>query len=404
MAALKYWLWLSTRRGLGGRGILQVLDHFVTPERAYFADPGEYELLPPAMARALGDKSMDGAERILADCDRLGVHIMTLQDAEYPERLRQLEDAPAVLYWKGKLPDFDEEPCVGVVGTRSATEYGRQVAGRLGLELARGGAILVSGTAAGIDTCAIKGALQGGGAVVSVLGGGADVPYPRDNRFLYEDIAAAGLLIGEYPPGTGNDAAHFPVRNRIISGLSLGVVVVEAAEYGSGALITAHLALDQNRDVFAVPGNVDAPMSRGCNRLIQQGAKAVMSAEDILVEYRERYPAKLSPVPPLDREQAGQRLEQVLRPEPAPAREKRAVDNGAGKAYSSDKRSPDGFTDDQLAILHALGRQERLADELVEMTQIPARRVLSALTMLQVSACVEQRPGGRFAALVELEE
>ena len=276
MAPLKYWLWLSTRRGMGGRGMLQVLEHFVTPERAFFADPGEYELLPPALGQALRDKSMDEPERILADCDRLGVHVMTLQDADYPERLRQLEDAPAVLYWKGKLPDFDEEPAIGVVGTRRATEYGRQVAGRLGLELARGGALLVSGTAAGIDTCALKGALQGGGTVVCVLGGGADVPYPRENRYLYEDVAAAGLLIGEYPPGTENEGAHFPVRNRIISGLSLGVVVVEAAEFGSGALITAHRALDQNRDVFAVPGNVDAPMSRGCNRLVQQGAKAVL--------------------------------------------------------------------------------------------------------------------------------
>lgn len=403
MSSLKYWLWLATRKGVGVQGMHAVLGHFGTPERAFFADPEEYELLPSGLGRALQDRSMAEADRVLADCDRLGIRIMTLQDADYPERLRQLDDAPCVLYLKGRLPDFDEEAAVGVVGTREATEYGKTVAKRLGLELARGGAVVVSGIAAGIDSCAVRGALQAGGAVVCVLGGGIDVPYPWENRFLYQDVAASGLLISEYPPGTENRGSHFPVRNRIISGLSLGVVVVEAREYNSGALITADRALEQNRDVFAVPGNVDAPNSRGCLRLIQQGAKPVLSAEDILVEYRDRYPVKLIRVPRLTQEEEGQRLQAIVEPEP-PRPQKTTVDKKKDKEYSIVKRRPDSFTDDELSILHAMQDKICQADELVERSQIPAKRVLSALTMLQIAGCVAEKPGKRFESLVELNE
>lgn len=403
MSSLKYWLWLATRKGVGVQGMHDVLDHFGTPERAFFADPEEYELLQPMLAAGLKDRSMDEVQRVLADCDRLNIRIMTLQDSDYPERLRQLDDAPCVLYLKGRLPELDEEAAIGVVGTRQASEYGKTVAKRLGLELAHGGAIVVSGMASGIDTCAVRGALQGGGTVVSVLGGGIDVPYPWENRFLYEDVAAAGLLISEYPPGTENRGSHFPVRNRIISGLSLGVVVVEAREYGSGAIITADRALEQNRDVFAVPGNVDAVHSRGCIRLIQQGAKPVLSAEDILEEYRDRYPVKLARAPRMSQQEQQQRLQAIVEPEPMQPK-KAPVDKEKDEGYSVIKRAASSFTDDEFAILHAMDGKMYQADELVERTQIPARRVLSALTMLQIAGCVEEKPGKRFKCLVELNE
>ena len=259
MAALKYWIWLTTRRGMTPLQTFRLLDHFGTPEAAYFADREEYRLcgLTDWQQRTLLDKSLDGAERILGDCDRLGIRILTIQDAEYPERLRQIENPPCVLYVKGKLFPFDELVTVGVVGTRRPTEYGKIMAGRLGMELARGGALVVSGIARGLDAAALRGALKGGGSVVSVLGGGIDVVYPAENRWLYEDVAAAGALISEYPPGTENKGEHFPIRNRIISGLSLGVAAVEAEEH-SGTLITMRLALDQGRDAFAVPGHQPA--------------------------------------------------------------------------------------------------------------------------------------------------
>ena len=404
MSSLKYWLWLATRKGVGIHGVQSVLEQFGTPERAFFADPGEFANLSRGAADGLQDHSMEKAERILADCDRLGIRIMTIQDADYPKRLRQLEDAPSILYLKGNLSHPDEEVTVGVVGSREASEYGKQVAGRLGLDLARGGATVVSGTAAGIDSCAVRGALRGGGRVICVLGGGIDVPYPRWNAPLYDDVAANGLLVSEYPPGTTNDGPHFPVRNRIISGLALGLVVVEAKEFGSGALITANHALEQNRDVFAVPGNVDAGNSRGCIRLIQQGAKPVLSAEDILVEYRDRYPIRLVRVPALSEEETKQRLEHTQQQEDDTPRQRTAVDKKNDKEYSVKKRSVAGLTDDEIAILHALTGKSAQPDELVEQTQIPARRVLSALTMLQIAGCVEEKPGKRFVSLVELTE
>ena len=177
VAALKYWVWLTTRQGLTPLQTFRLLDRFGTPEAVYFADQEEYRLsgLTEWQQRALLDKSMDGAESILAECDRLGVRILTIQDAEYPERLRQIANPPCVLYVKGKLFPFDELVTIGVVGSRRPSEYGKIMAGRLGMDLARGGALVVSGIARGLDAAALRGALKGGGSVVSVLGGGIDV-------------------------------------------------------------------------------------------------------------------------------------------------------------------------------------------------------------------------------------
>ena len=202
---LKDWIWLTTRKGLGSRGVMQVLEFFGTPERAFYADPEQYDQITglSALARSsLRDKGQEGTDRILGDCDRLGVRIMTLNDGNYPERLREIADPPAVLYIRGGLFRFDQEAVIGIVGAREPSPYGEKVAAQLGLDLARNGVLLVSGIAQGIDSIALKGALQGGGRVVSVLGGGVDVPYPWQNRYLYEDVAAAGALISEYPPGT----------------------------------------------------------------------------------------------------------------------------------------------------------------------------------------------------------
>ena len=188
-----------------------------------------------------------------------------------------------VLYWKGRQIAFDEEAAIAMVGTRSATPYGVQVASKLSAELTRNGALIVSGMAQGIDAAAVRGALKMGGPVVSVLGGGIDVVYPRYHRDLYEDVAAVGALISEYPPGTETRGANFPIRNRIISGLSVGVVAVESGRYG-GTLLTVGHALDQDREVFAVPGPVGAPESEGTNRLIQEGcAKLILNGDDVLL-------------------------------------------------------------------------------------------------------------------------
>ena len=400
MAMLHYWLWLSTRQGLQPEMATRLLEQFGTPERVYFADPGEYDLLeglPEAVKERLRYKSMEEPERILAECDRLGVRILTRGDGDYPDRLKNIFAPPLVLYIRGRFPRIDEEVAVAIVGARKPSEYGRRMAGKLGLEIARGGGIVVSGIAQGLDTEALKGALKGGGRVISVLGGGVDVVYPWQNRYLYEDVAASGALISEYPPGTEPAGWHFPIRNRIISGLSLGVAAVEC-ELRSGTMTTIEQALDQDRDIFAVPGNADAPMSRGPNRLIQQGAKLVTCGEDILREYMDLLPGKVRRVPALDRDTEQARLEHIKR-DGSEAEKKKTVDKPPQRAYID----VSGLTEDQRDILRAL-KGRLTPDELVEQTQIPTRRVLSALTLLQIQGYVLECPGKRFEAAVELGE
>ena len=408
MATLKYWLWLTGCTGMSAPRTLKMLERFGTPEDVYFADPGEYALqegLPAGVRQALADKSLDQAEHILEQCDRQGIALLTVQDAHYPDCLKNIPDPPAVLYYKGKLPDFDRELTIGMVGARKCTSYGEITAARLGLELARAGAVIVSGIAQGIDSHALKGALAGGGTVVSVLAGGIDKKYPWESRFLYDDVAAAGALISEYPPGTPHKGMHFPIRNRIISGLSDGVIAVEGQEKG-GTMITMDLALEQNRDTFAVPGPADAPMSTGTNRLIRMGwAKLVTSAADVLSEYEGRRPLR-RPLP-MDPEEEERRLETALSPTRETARaqepaEKKVVDKKKIRAYIDWKSARELFTDDERDILLALAKKEMLADEIIEAAQIPARRVLSALTVLQVRGYVEERSGKRFAALALL--
>lgn len=405
MSGLKYWLWLTTRQGLDAAGVLTVLDYFVTPERAYYADREEYDQLPlaPKARSGLYSKELDSADRILGDCQRLSLRIMTLRDGDYPERLRQISAPPAVLYVRGKLFDFDEEAAIAVVGSRRPSQYGEMAAAKLGMELAAGGALVLSGIAEGLDTCALKGALKAGGPVVSVLGGGIDVPYPAVNRYLYEDVAAAGALISEYPPGTEPKGFHFPRRNRILSGLALGVLAVECKLH-SGTMSTVRHAMDQDRDIFAIPGAIDAPMSEGTNWLIQQGAKLVTRGEDILEEYRSRFLGRLGRREPLSPQAVQQRLEDVEQETVAsvkqetPDEEQKPHLERVPRAEQADR-----FTDDQLAILRALGEKSCSADELVERTGIPARRILSALTMLQVERVVEESAGRRFSALLRLE-
>ena len=408
MAGIKYWLWLTTRKGLDAAGVMTVLDYFVTPERAYYADREEYEQLPlaPGVWAGLTDKSMEVVDRILGDCQRLSLRIMTYQDGDYPRRLKQIEAPPAVLYIRGKVFCFDEEAAIAVVGSRQPSEYGKMAASKLSMELTDGGALVVSGIAEGLDTCAIKGALKAGGPVVSVLGCGVDVPYPKQNRYLYEDVAAVGALISEYPPGTAPKGSHFPQRNRILSGLCLGVLAVECKR-NSGTMVTVRHALEQDRDVFAVPGAIDAPMSEGTNWLIQQGAKLVMRGEDILEEYRGLCPGRLNREGVLSHQAVRERLGDINRETPV------RIQTDPSPTTPQEQETPleivsreeqaDRFTDDQITVLRALEKGALCTDELVEQTQIPARRILSALTMLQVQQAVKEEAGKRFSALLRLE-
>ena len=394
MSALKYWVWLTELPGLHNQTRLQLLEHFQTPEDIYYADPAELLLtegITREQAALFSDHRLESADRILADCAALDLRILTLQDADYPSRLKNIYDPPCLLYIRGRLPALDEEAAVAVVGTRTATPYGITAAEKLSYGLAAGGAVVVTGLARGIDAAAARGALRAGGTPVGVLGNGIDVVYPAESRYLYEDVAAAGALVSEYAPGTAPAKPHFPARNRIMSGLSVATLVVEAPEK-SGALITAETALEQGRDVFAVPGPIDAPMSRGCNRLIRDGAGLAAESWDLLREYEDRFPEKLK----AERAQAepeavGWKARQKTEAKPVPP----------SLSLSKNDLS---LTDDQIRLLQALTEEPQLVDDLIEQTEIPARRVLSALTVLELENLVTQHPGKRYTRAVTLCE
>ena len=313
-----------------------------------------------------------------------------MQDAAYPARLQNIYDPPVLLYVRGHLPVMDEEAAIAVVGTRKCSPYGVACAEKLAFGLAAAGAVVVSGLAEGIDAASVRGALRAGGTPVSVVGNGLDVKYPRENRYLYEDVAAAGALLSEYPPGTRPDGRHFPVRNRILSGLSLAALVVEAPAR-SGALITAETALEQGRDVFAVPGPIDAPTSVGCNRLIRDGAGLVTDASDILREYEGRFALDLKEARE-EPETLGYQARTV--PEPKPVAPALSLSRGDVE-----------LTDDQIAILKALSDTEPMqVDDLTELVDIPTRRVLSALTVLEIDQYVVQHAGKHYTRAVTLTE
>lgn len=409
MSNLKHWIWLTQRRGIPGQIAVRLLERFGSPEQIHAADRGAFETLGGLSGeaiRSLMEKSLDGADRILGDCDRLGIRLLTLQDATYPERLKAIHQPPMVLYWKGRQFAFDNEAAIGMVGSRQATPYGVQAAARLSVDLTRKGALVVTGMAQGIDAAAVRGALKVGGPVVSVLAGGIDRAYPSYHKDLYADVAAVGALISEYPPGTDHIGSHFPIRNRIISGLSVGVIAVESARAG-GTLLTVNHALDQDRDVFAVPGPIDAPQSEGTNRLIQAGcAKLIMEADDVLCEFVDKFPGKLrlgrgASLPPEAEKQRLEGAAKVLdQGEPRKAKEKPPEEDTVYLRWADCK---DKLTDDQREVLLALDGGAVQTDDLVERTQIPARRVLSALTVLQIQGYVAEESGKRFRAAVKLK-
>ena len=402
MAALKYWVWLQTLHGVSDPLKLALLEHFSSPEEVYFADEEAYlrvEGITKQNVLPLLGKSMAVAEKVLSDCARAKIFIITMDDALYPDRLRNIYDPPILLYGKGKMPLFDEEVALAMVGTRRCTPYGVRVAEEMGYGLARQGAVVVSGLARGVDAAALRGAIRGGGFPVAVLGGGADVIYPAENRSLYEDIAATGVLLTEYPPHTEPEGWHFPIRNRILSGLCLGTVVVEAPRERSGALITAHAAAEQGKDVFAVPGPIDAPMSQGCLQLIREGATLVGSAWDVLEEYAPRYPHKI-------RQNEAQL---PLMPAGAPETEK-PVKSAVEEPEEKPPRpildiSDCGLDEEQLLLLRQISPETpSLSDDIAERAGLSIHRALSALTLLEISGYIVKSGARSFLRTVDIKE
>ncbi len=280
------WLALTLTPGLGPTRARRLVEHMGTVAAIFRASLTELEAtgLLAVSAQALGTgRALELAQEEIARTMAAGVRLVSLDDPAYPPRLKQIYDPPLILYVRGAV-ELLSQPGIAVVGTRHPTPYGSGMAERLAIDLAARGLVIQSGMARGVDTAAHRGAISGNGKTVAVFGTGVDVPYPKENTRLAEQIVATGgAIISEFPLGTFAAPQNFPIRNRIISGMSMGVLVVEAAEY-SGTRITARCALEQNRDVFAVPGNVTNKNSWGPNTLIKQGAKLVATWEDVWEE------------------------------------------------------------------------------------------------------------------------
>lgn len=396
MAQVEYWIWLTTRAGSNAHICRALLQEFGSPEAVWNA-PREQLARVSQLSRvrldALADKDLTWAGRIWSDCVRQDITAVTWDDAAYPAPLRQISDAPPLLYVRGTLPDFESAPAVAIVGTRSATPYGLDAAQRFAYTLAQSGCIIVSGMARGIDGAANRAAIDAGGKTVAVLGCGVDVCYPWQHEALMRDIVRHGAVISEYPPGTSPDSWRFPQRNRIITGLCRGTLVVEAPKK-SGALISADLALEQGRDVFAIPGDIGRRESEGCNALIRQGgAELVQSPADILAQY----------VP----ERAGYRPESVgthSRPHTEPPAQQLTIAQAVSQQASAPQAGPVrpmrtfAGNAQERTVWRAVRDGNSSVDAIVAASGLSAALVLTALTMLELHAYVIRAGDGYRAA------
>lgn len=300
-----------------------------------------------------------------------------------------------VLYYRGCLPDWETVPVIGIVGTRKASPYGLNIALELGSQISRCGGLIVSGGADGIDTQALEGALQAGKRVVAVLGFGADVVYPAKNRGLLDRITQQGCLLTEYEPGTPAYSWNFPKRNRIISGLSNGVLVIEAPQR-SGALSTARYAREQGRDLFVVPGNIDSVTCQGSNALLREQALPVFTGWDVLQEYACLYPQTVCRVSPTPTPACAVAQTPVY-PRPGKVSDKKSIDNPEKSHYSVLEKTTADLSDAEQLVLGKLTASPQPVDEVIAQTELPAAKVLSVLTMLALKGLASNHPGNRVS-------
>jgi DNA processing protein len=362
------WLALALTPGLGPRLAGKLLSEFGTPSAVFNASLTalEAQRLPAAVAQAIHSRQpMSDAARELAQAQAAGCRLLTWDEPEYPARLREIFDPPPLLYVRGNI-ELLSRHLISIVGTRRPTPYGNQMAEKLARDLADRGLVVVSGLARGIDATAHKGALSSArGCTVGVLGCGIDVIYPKENKKIFAEIEQRGVLISEFSMGTFPAPQNFPIRNRIIAGMSIGVIVVEAAQY-SGSLITARLAMEFSREVYGVPGNATQPMSFGPNQLIKQGAKLVTGWEDVIEELPTPIRADLIPVETASTEERATLVEGSLPP-----------------------------VERQLYDLLGVDKA-RHVDELLEASGLTSSEVLATLFNLEMKGIARQLPGKQF--------
>lgn len=371
----KYWIWLSNALGAGAR-VDEIISAFPDPREIYEADETK-RIISGVFTRRqlerLEKAKLTDAENAVALCNRNGWHIVTPSDREYPAGLRKIPDMPLVLYVDGDISCVRGRVMIGVVGTRKPCNESIEVARRICFDLAAAGAVVVSGGALGIDSAAHESAMNAGGKTVCVLGCGLGCDYLKENEAMRRQISKNGALVTEYPPLAGASKTTFPIRNRIISGMSHGVLVVEAGEK-SGSLITAKRAVEQGRDVFSIPGSVLTTAYSGANNLIRDGAKAVIGARDILEAYSVMYPDRLN------LNAIGAQIKRTAPEKPKPVK----------------KESVSGLDPDTAAVYNLFGEEPLHPDEIGAATGMAPSKVISALMQLEILGLIKQGGGKNY--------
>ena len=368
---MEYFVWLQLCLGAGNKRINKILERFAPSEIYNLTDKqlSEIKIFTAKEKENFKTITLKNAQDIIEKCRRNGIKIITLGSDSYPLPLAEIYNPPLVLYVKGNLPDFENIPTVCIVGPRKVSEFGKKSAYSLGYRLAKSGMIVVSGGAVGADTYAHIGALKANGKTVLVMGCGILASYLEENRALREHISKFGCLISEYPPDFSASKSTFPIRNRIMSGLSLGTVLVEAG-LRSGALITANHALEQDRDVFVIPGRPDLAEYKGSNKLFRDGAKPLLDTSDIFNEYIPLFPDKID-------------VEKAYKKEPKPEKNK-----------NNKKILNETLSNQAKIVYNCLNSQKFYPDEL--NTGLDSTQLLSALTELEMEFIIRALPGGQY--------
>lgn len=389
MSSIKYWVWLSAMGELSAKARAAVIARFGDAESAFFSPKGSFagiDGVSAAEAAALDRRELSRVGEILDDCAAQNIAIITMQDAVYPKRLKNIYAPPAVIYVRGKLPAVDDEAAVAVIGTRSATPYGIKMSERISCEIAKCGGVVISGLTSGVDAAAAYGALRADGKVIGVLG----TAHEQQDGELAAEVAHRGALVSEYPPGMRSMRSFFRDRNRISAALSLGVVAIEAPEK-SGTLLFVAEALEQGKEIFAVPGNADAAACRGTNGLLKEGAKPVTCGWDVMCEFAPMFPGKVKrsdAAPPQESET------------PAPE-QKKEIDKKKSTGYIDLREKLGSLSETQLKIVSAIDPEPTHVDDIAERTGLGAAAVLTQLTLLTVKGIVRRVPGNR--AVLNLE-
>lgn len=391
-----YWVWLQSALGAGAR-IKEIIEYFGGVKEIYDAGETEWKMSPalvPRQVEHLKNTALTTAKDILTTCRLNSWQVITPEDEEYPRRLYEIDNPPAALYVSGTLPDMDSSVVIGIVGTRKASDYAVKAADVMSRGIAQLGAVVVSGGALGVDTAAHNAAVLSGGKTVAVLGCGLGTKYLMENKPLRDSIAANGALVTEFQPFTKASRYTFPIRNRIISGLSLGVLVVEAG-IKSGSLITAHYAAEQGRDVYAVPCSILEPEYAGTNKLIDEGAVVATKPLDLVYPYAERFGLDLSGakgVGTIMKETAHRTVNakdtsgSISFENLSKSREKRVERQNAAASLSGNT----------LTVYRALGEEYMHVDEIAAKTSLDPASVLTALTALEISELVQSAGGKRY--------